>query len=156
MNKHIKTLTIVSLIAFILGFASCSSFKPIEGGNPKDIQVHSIQTNKIKASLFLPIKNPNLFGVKVKKIDATVFINDEKTGHVISSETLKIPAKSDKTQELKFEIDFSDIASGGLSIFKILREREVDMRLEGTITAKSMFSKREMDFIKERTIRLKD
>ncbi|MGM0496907.1 MAG: LEA type 2 family protein [Bacteroidota bacterium] len=156
MNKKIKTLTFVSLIAFLLGFASCSSFKPIEVGNPKDVQIHSIKANKIKATIFLPIKNPNLFGVKVKEIDATVFINDKKTGNVINSETLKIPANSDKTQKLKFEIDFSDIISGGLSIFKIMNERKVDLRLEGTITAKTLFTKREMDFNKERTIRLKD
>ena len=156
MYKNIKTLTFVSLIALLLGFASCSSFKPIEVGNPKDIQVHSIQANKIKASLFLPIKNPNLFSVRVKEIDATVFINNKKTGNVINSETLKIPANSDKTQELKFEIDFSNIVSGGLSIFKILKEREVDLRLEGTINAKTLFSKKEIDFVKERTIRLKD
>lgn len=154
--QTIKKLAFVSLIALLLGFVSCSTFRPIEVGNPKDIQVHSIQTDKIKASLFLPVKNPNLFGVRVKEIDATVFINDKKTGNVVNSETLKIPANSDKTQELKFEIDFSDIISGGMSIFKILREREVDLRLEGTITAKTLFSKREMDFIKERTIRLKD
>lgn len=156
MNKKTKTLTLISFIALLIGFTSCSSYKPIEVGNPKDVQVHSIQTNKIKATLFLPIKNPNLFSVKVKEIDATVFINDQKTGNLINSETLKIPAHSNKTQEIKFEIDFSDIVSGGLSIFKILKEREIDMRLEGTITAKTLFSKKEMDFVKERTIRLKD
>jgi len=156
MNNKIKKLTFVSLIALLFGFASCSSYKPIEAGNPKDVQVHSIQANKIKATIFLPVKNPNLFGVRVKEIDATVFINDKKTGNVVNSETLKIPANSDKTQELKFEVDFSDIVSGELSLFKILKERKIDLRLEGTITAKTLFLKREMDFTKERTIRLKD
>ena len=156
MNKKIKTLTFVSLIALFLGLASCSSFKPIEIGNPKDFQIHSIQANKIKATIFLPVKNPNLLGVKVKEVDATVFINNEKTGNVTNSENLKIPAKSDKIQELKFEIDLSDIVSGGLSIFKIIKEREVSLRMEGTITAKTLFTKRKIQFNKERTIRLKD
>lgn len=156
MKNEIKTLIFISLIVFLLGFASCSPYKAIEVESPEDIQVHSIQTNKIKASLFLPVKNPNFFGVKVKEINATVFINSKKTGKVINSETLKIPANSDKTQELKFEIDLSDIVSGELSIFKILKERKVDLRLEGTIKAKTLFTKKEIDFTKERSIRLKE
>jgi len=156
MNKQIKILAFLSLIGLLITFASCSPYKSIEVGNPKDIQVHSIQTNKIEASLFLPIKNPNYYGVKVKEINANVFVNDKKTGKASSSETLKISANSDKTQELKFEIDFSDIGSGGFSILKILKDRKIDLKLKGTITAKTLFTKKEMEFIKERSIRLKD
>lgn len=156
MKKHIRIFSITLLTAMILGFVSCSSFKPIEVGNPTDFKVHAVEANNIKASIYLPIKNPNLLSVKIKEIDARAYINDKKTGKVTNAETIKIPGNSDKTQELKFKVDFSDIVSGGLSFLKILREGEVDLKLEGTITARSFFTERKIEFTKERNVKLKD
>ncbi len=156
MKKHIRLFSIISLTLLILGFASCSSFKPIEVGNPTNFKVHSVDASNIKASIYLPIKNPNFLSIKIQEIDARAYINDKKTGKVTNSETLKIPGNSDKTQELKFNIDFSDIVSGGLSFVKILKEGKVDLKLEGTITAKSLFSEKKIEFTKERSIKLKD
>jgi LEA14-like dessication related protein len=156
MNRQIRAFSIISLVALIVGFASCSSFKPIEVGNPTDFKVHSIEGSNIKASIYLPIKNPNFLNVKVHKVNAIAYINNKKTGKVTSSEILKIPGNSDKTQELEFKVDFSDIVSGGFSFLNILREGKVDLKLEGTITAKSLFTEKKIDFAKERSIKLND
>jgi len=156
MNKNIKLFSTISLVLLIISISGCSSFKPIEVGNPTNFKVHSIDANNIKASVFLPIKNPNFLSVKIEEIDATAYINEKKTGKVINSEVLKIPGNSNETQELKFKIDFSDIVSGGLSFLSILKEGKVDLKLKGTITAKSLFSEKKIDFTKKRSIDLKD
>jgi LEA14-like dessication related protein len=156
MKKYFGILIAISFVAILTGLSSCESFKPVEVGNPTNFKVHSVETDKITASIFLPIKNPNLLSIKIKEINAIAFINDKKTGKVTNSEVLKIPGNSDKTQQLKFEINFSDIASSGLSVFSILKEGKVDLKLKGTITAKSLFTKRKINFTKERTIRLNE
>lgn len=147
-----------SLLAIILiiGFLStgCSSFQPIEVGKPQDFQLHAVNSDKSEASVYLPIKNPNMVGVKVTKIVATAYINDDKTGTFTNTETFRIPAKSDKTHELKFEVDFTDIIKGGMSLFKILRDGSIDVKIEGTITAKALFTKKTIDFSNQKTIQL--
>lgn len=156
MYRTKKLLTLLSIVTLLISLTSCRSFKPIKVGSPNDFQVHSVNTQRINASIYLPIKNPNLFSVRIKEIHATAYVNDTKTGKVINSETLKIPANSNKTQKLTFDIDLSDMVSGGISIFSILRDRKVDLKLEGTVTAKALFSKRKIKFSEERTIKLKD
>ena len=156
MNKLLRFFSLITVTAILISFTSCRSFKPIKVGSPNDFQVHSVNTQRINASIYLPIKNPNLFSVKIKEIHAIAYVNDTKTGNVINSETLKIPANSNKTQKLTFDIDLSDMVSGGISIFSILRDRKVDLKLEGTVTAKALFTKRKINFSEERTIRLKD
>lgn len=146
-----KYIRIIFLLA-LLGLAGCKSYKPLEVGKPKNLKVNALSESSVNLSLELPIRNPNVYRIKVTRVEGSAFINEKKAGEIKSREKLKLPANSDKIHKVSLIVDYSDLFSSGMSFMNILKEGEVTLAIKGTLTAKSFLYKKELEFNRKRTL----
>ena len=148
-----KYLHIIFFIA-LLSVTGCKTYESLEVGKPTNLKVKSLSENTVDLTLELPIRNPNIYRIKVTRIEGSAFINDKKAGDIKSTEKVKLPANSDKTHEVMLRVDYSDLLSGGMSFMSILKDGEVTLSLKGSLTAKSFLYKKELDFNRKSTLDL--
>jgi len=148
-----KYIRIVFFIA-ILGLVGCKTYEPLEVGKPTNLKVQALSESTVDLTLELPIRNPNIYKIKVTGIKGAAFINDKKAGNIKSTEKVKLPANSDRTHEVMLKVDYSDLISSGMSFMSILRDGEVTLSLKGSLTARSFLYKKELNFNRKSTLDL--
>lgn len=148
--KYTRVIFIIGLMAL----AGCKNYETLEVGQPTNLQVNSVSESSINLTVHLPIRNPNIYMLKLTRVEGTTFINNKKAGEIINREKIRIPANSDEIHELSFKVDYSDLLSGGMSLLNIMRTGEVKLRIKGTLTAKSFLYKKELEFDRQRTVNL--
>ena len=148
--RHIRIIFFIAL----LGLFGCKTYKPLEVGEPTNLKVKALSESSVDLSLKLPISNPNIYRIKVTRIEGSAFINETKAGEIESSEILKLPANSDKAHEVLLKVDYSDLLSSGMSVMSILEKGEVTLSIKGSLTAKSFLYKKELQFNRKSTLDL--
>jgi LEA14-like dessication related protein len=150
--KIIQPKYIPLVIAAILFISSCKPYESITVEKPEKITVNSANLSEMNLTVRLPISNPNFYPVKVKKIYATAYINQNAVGKVTSSETIEIPANSDRTHNLELDVDYSDVFDSGFSLTKILQAKSLKLNLKGNLVVKSFLMKKEVNFNRSKAI----
>ncbi len=150
--KIIKVKYALLFTAVILLISSCKPYESIKVEQPEKITVNSANLSQLNLTVRLPINNPNFYPVKVTKIYATAYINQNAVGKVTNKQTIEIPANSDKTHNLELDIDYSDIFDSGFSLSKILQAKSLKLNLKGKITVKSFLMKKEVNFNRSKDI----
>ena len=135
---------------------SCKPFQTIIIQEPQEVRIQSATITKMNLTVQLPIHNPNFYPIRVKKLQAVAYINQNAVGDITNTETLKIPGNSDKVQSLQLEVDYSDIFDSGFSLRKILRNKNLQLKLDGEITVKSFLMKKKIQFEKHKSIDFND
>jgi LEA14-like dessication related protein len=148
--KYLRFILLISLLAFL----GCKSYRPLEVGEPSRLKLESLSENSVDLVVDLPIKNPNLYKVKVTKLEGDAFINGKKAGTIMNREKIRIPGNSNKTHQLSLKVDYSDLISGGMSVMKIIKTGEVTLSLEGSLVARSFLYRKEFSFDRKRTLDL--
>ena len=148
-----KNIRIIFIIA-LLGLFGCKTYEPLEVGEPTNLKVKALSENTVDLSLELPIRNPNIYRIKVTRIEGAAFINDKKAGEIENKENVKLPANSDKRHEVMLKVDYSDLLSSGMSVMNILKDGKVTLSLKGSLTAKSFLYRKELNFNRKSTLDL--
>jgi LEA14-like dessication related protein len=147
-NKYLPLFLGIMLI-FIWG---CKPYQSLTIEEPQTVKIKSATFNNMSLDISLPIHNPNFYPIKAKKLHAKVYINENAVGTITNTETIKIPANSNKVHNLEIDIDYSDIFDSGFSLRKILKEKNLVLNLRGTLTVKSFLMKRKIEFDKSKSI----
>ncbi|MFP3859949.1 MAG: LEA type 2 family protein [Bacteroidales bacterium] len=153
MKKIHASFIAITLIS-VLSLSGCKPYKTITVEEPEKVEIQSASLREMNLKIVLPVHNPNFYSVKLKKIDAIGYINDNEIGNIINNETLTIPANSDKSHELEININYSDLVNKNFPIMKLLKEKEVNFKIKGTLHVKSLFKKRKIDFYKSKMINM--
>jgi LEA14-like dessication related protein len=78
--------------------------------------------------------NPNSMGAEVTEIDLDVYINDKKMTRVRQDVSATMPANSDFTLPLSFEVPIEEVLNDlKRNVFDVLKKKTVDYRLDGHI-----------------------
>jgi len=105
--------------------------KPLE----IDFKVTEVKYNPLKApnKLILGItfegNNPNKIGIKLNRIEFTLFINDEFASKFFSDKKIKIPKKGDFTFKEKAELKLTTV---GKAVFNSIIKKKAVYRVDGT------------------------
>ena len=132
-------------------FASCS-YENVEITQLRELKFSELNAKSLKISGEVKVLNPNPYPVKIKSIDADLFVNHKKTGKAKLIKNLKIPSNSHDF--IKAEID-TEIDGGSLNILPLVLQSalsgNVEFRLVGDLKASSyLYSKRiEFDFTEQ-------
>jgi len=142
------------LLGILLLTGACASFQPVEVGEPSNLEVSSLSGSKVHLKISLPIKNPNIYRIKVTRIRADAFINESKAGEITSTEKISLPARSDELHRLKLDVNFSDLLDSGISVIEIMRKGKLDMKIQGSLTTRSFLYKKEIPFTRQKSLTL--
>jgi len=131
-------------VCIIILFSSCASIQPVKVSGVKNFKTADLLSNP-KLNFDLGIKNPNKFGVTVKRMGIDVYMGDSVlTGVKIPAKT-RIAAHSDVQIPVSLNPSVNSIAAMALGGFKNLfsgsGKSEIDVRGE-IVMRKFIFTKK--------------
>jgi len=92
----------------------------------------NLQNSQIAANL--KFYNPNNFGLKLKRVDMDISLNDKLANHYLLDSTIIIPRKDTFFVPLSIRVDLKNLLSNALQVFIT---RQVKITLDGKVKLKS-------------------
>lgn len=114
-------------------FFSCS-IQQINVGKPEKIEIEELSMKAVKLKIMVPIENPNNFSFKLKNANLDLIVNKKNVGGVKKVEKLKIPANSNQSYPVSFELSTSDAFTTILFLMNELKSRSPELEVTGHIT----------------------
>ena len=131
---------IILVVLSCIFFTSCFSYKELELGDVSSVKVNKVANGGIEIQAGMQIKNPNGYKIKVKRIDADLFVNGQKIGKINLSKKVVLPRKSDQLQEFNVNTQLSNLIS---AVPSLLFGGNINLQMKGSIKGKVfIFSKR--------------
>lgn len=152
MNKYISVLILIATLAL----SSCNIYKTIDVGDINDVKFKGLVDNVISLDLKVPITNPNNFKLKIKKLDLDISVNGKHIGKMINDTLIVVPKKFEGVVNFPVEIQVENILSSAMSFYKLKNARQVDIGIEGNITARSFLKNKTIKVSEKQTINLKE
>jgi|SRR5438874_5073889 len=100
-------------------------------GRPPEIRLNGLSGAGIR--LWTRISNPNAFGIRLRNLKGTFYLDDSHAADTDFPLGLDLGARSDATLPIDISVNFSDLPGLGDVGRKILARQPVAYRLEGTI-----------------------
>lgn len=116
-------------------FVSCEFEEP-EFGDFSNVKLLKSDGNHLTLSFDMQVKNPNAFGMKIKKGTINVQANGQDLGVLKLSDKIKLKRKSDKTYTVPLSLDLADGAV--FRMIKLSLAKSVDLKLDGKIRGSIM------------------
>jgi LEA14-like dessication related protein len=117
-------------LIFIFIAAGCSFEEP-EFDSFDHFKLLKADGKQLSVSFDMQVKNPNWFGMKVKKGTIQISADDQAIGVAHLSDKLKIQKKSDTTYVVPISIDLADGAM--FRLFKMATSKSVKLQFSGSI-----------------------
>ena len=134
MRNHSCIFFIFSILLL-----SCASPKPFVFKGLKSIKIEKASLGKNVFKADFTYENPNAFSMTLNKLDATIFINDEKFTQYNLDTVFNIPAKASFDLPAKMEVDLSSILKNSIDF---IFNKPMKISVKGTSTlSKGMFTK---------------
>ncbi|HVR29118.1 MAG TPA: LEA type 2 family protein [Thermoanaerobaculia bacterium] len=144
-----RRLTPLLALAALVLAAGCSSLSELgrvvqaprfsqADGRPAELRVvapsERSRAGGAAVRLWAEIENPNPFGVKLGRLDGTLFLEDTRAAASVDFPLgLELGARDLAVVPLDVTIDFDDLSAVADVVRHALDDREVGYRLEGTI-----------------------
>lgn len=111
-----KIFFLAAGLVAIIFLSGCKAFKPIEyqGISDWDIQTQSLLQSKLSARV--TVFNPNPGAIKVKKIEASIMVDEKNWGSYTLDSSFTIAGKSSFSMPLAVKVNNMNLISGGLSL----------------------------------------
>jgi LEA14-like dessication related protein len=115
-NQIGKAFFLGLLLTSGLFFSSCKSFKPIEyqGVTDWEIQPKSLMSSDLSAKV--TVYNPNAGDIKVRRIDASIMVDEKNWGTYTLDSSFVIAGKSSFSMPISVKVNNMNIVSGGVSL----------------------------------------
>lgn len=140
VNKFLGFLFLTILLS------SCN-YENVEVTAVKEIKLSDINAKSLKISGEVKISNPNPYPIRIKTIDADVFINEKKTGKARLLERIRIPSNSHGFVQAKIE---TEIEGGSLNLLPLILQSalsgKADIRLAGDMKASTYLYGKKIPF----------
>jgi LEA14-like dessication related protein len=127
-----KQWILVIVTTVVLG-AACKKLQDFQFLGVQNFRVKTPDYNTATLSADVLCYNPNGYGVKVKHIDAQIFVNGNLAGNYTLDTLMQIPARANFVFPARMEIkNYGAIFSGALSL---LTNKEMSLRVVGNVKA---------------------
>ncbi len=130
---------IFSVIFITILFSSCNIYKPVEIGELEGIKLDKLLINKVEIIVFVQVKNPNFYEIKITGYDLDIILNEQKISSISSKNIISLPSNSDKVYGLPVEVEFKNMfSSTALLLFDVLKNKEAEVLIDGEIYVETL------------------
>ncbi len=137
MKKIIRRQGKLLLLFCLLLTASCN-VNEVEIGDIEKMSFEGFDANGLGIKVMLPVKNPNNFPFVITKINIDININDHDLGTVNDISKIRIPANSEQSHPVTFNINLSGgLLGGGMIMLRLYRAAKLHVKLSGEIKVRS-------------------
>lgn len=136
---------IVSFLLLIFLFSSCGKFENIEFGEPQDFKVQGFEDNHLLVNVNVPVENPTIYRIKLTNIDVRVFLNGKYIGKLLIDDNVVIKGNENRIYELPVKVRLNNLLGAAFIMMNLKKGQSVEVKFEGTITAKTMLIKKNIE-----------
>jgi LEA14-like dessication related protein len=140
MSKmNFRNIPYLFFLACALLMISCSQPQPFVFKGLKSIKIEKASLGKNVFKAEFTYENPNSFSLALNKLDADIFINDEKFTHYHLDTVFNIPANAAFDLPAIMEVDLNSILKNSIDL---IFNKPMKISVKGTSTlSKGMFTK---------------
>jgi LEA14-like dessication related protein len=140
------------LVLFSLVLLSCGKLSEIKVGDVDNIIVKGFENNSLIISADISVSNPTINRITITGFDTRVYLNNQFLGKINSIEHIVIHSKSSERYTILFNVKLSNILGTAFAMMNLKEGNEINIRIEGTITARSLLIKRKIDVSESRDL----
>lgn len=138
-----------------LTWATSCKVKTVEIGDVRDVRFLGMENKMIRATMEVPISNPNNFAFRITDINIYVVSGNDSLGIVRQdNDKIRVPAKSEEYHKFDLSLAMPDLMSGGLSLLKLYSTRKMELKLRGYVDAKSFLVRKRVKVKEDFTFHL--
>jgi LEA14-like dessication related protein len=140
MSKmNFRNIPYLFFLACAILMISCSQPQPFIFKGVKSIKIEKASLGKNVFKAEFTYENPNSFSLALNKLDADIFINDEKFTHYHLDTVYNIPANAAFDLPAIMEVDLTSILKNSIDL---IFNKPMKISVKGTSTlSKGMFTK---------------
>ena len=136
---NFRIIPYLFFLACTLLIISCSQPQPFVFKGLKSIKIEKASLGKNVFKAEFNYENPNSFSLALNKLDADIFINDEKFTHYHLDTVFNIPANAAFDLPAIMEVDLTSILKNSIDL---IFNKPMKISVKGTSTlSKGMFTK---------------
>ena len=146
------TFRIFTFFVIAAIFTSCSGIEEINITNIGNFQLMGIEENAVTFSADIGVINPSGIGFKVREVDLAATADGIYMGNIKNAAIVKIPAHSDSTYYMVFNMSLSNLLTSAGAIMSISRKSRVNIELQGYIKSTSGLVTKKTDVKEARVV----
>ena len=123
-----KNILLASLLVLFI-FSACKKPQGFDYRGVKNLKIQKLGFDNSKLSMELIYFNPNNFGVRLKRVDCDVFIDNNYLGKYTLDTSLYIDKKSEFVLPSYMNVEMKNIYK---NVFNVLFSKEIAVKLKGT------------------------
>lgn len=150
MISKIEKYYIFIIAVLCICLTGCVTLKPVDIGGIKDAKVKEFSIGSLTADLQIPIKNPNNFKIKVKKVKIDVSLKNSQIGKIKKISKVTIPANSNEVHMFTATIEFTGVSD----ILSLMNMHRSDLKVTGYIKVKAFLFSRKIRLDNENVAKL--
>ncbi len=136
-----------------LSLSSCITFSDLEIGDVKSVNINKVSKSDIEINADIQVKNPNNYKVKIKKIEADVFLNDKNITSLNLNKKVVLQKKSDDVQAFLIKTELSKLLSLAPAL---LMGGGINLKMKGYIKGKVFLFSKKVPVEVEKKVSAKD
>ena len=122
-----KNILLATVLVWIV-FTACKKPQGFDYRGVKNIQLQKLGFDNSKLSMELVYFNPNNFGVRLKKVDCDIFVDNNFLGKYTLDTSLYIDKKSEFVLPSYMNVEMKNIYK---NVFNVLFSKEITVKLKG-------------------------
>ena len=130
---------------FLLLLSSCGRYNEITVGEIHGITINGFEENALVVTLSVPVGNPTLHRITLTDFDTRLYMNSQYVGKITSVYPIILPPRSEIQHDLVVHVRMANFIGTAIGLMNLKKGQEVNFRLEGTITARTILMKRKID-----------
>ena len=152
-----RKLAISLLVCAVAALTSCVDYEEVEVVDARGLKISGKPPKDLKLSADVKIRNPNSFSIDVTSAEALLYIDGSYAGRATLDEGFKMEGESEETFNLSAT---AVMDSAGLNMIPVMAslmfKKEVELRAEGNVKARSFLFGKSVAFDESETISLRD
>ncbi len=132
-----KIVRLIVLALLVATFSSCGSLKGIVVSKVENVQVNSLEGNKVNIDLVAKVENPNNRKIKIKKIDLDAVLGKQQLGKLTLKDKVIIPKMYTGDVPATIVLELKNMLMGGSVLLSGNPEKlAAKIRITGKIRVK--------------------
>ena len=133
--KFIARLFVLTLM--VAAFSACGSMKGIVVSKVDNVQVSSLEGNKVNISLVAKVENPNKRNIKIKKMNLDAALGKQNLGKLTLKESVVLPKNYSGDVPATIVLELKNMLMGGSVLLSGNPEKLAEkIRITGKIRVK--------------------
>ena len=145
-----KLYIIAVVISLVFTISSCGS--NVEIGELQGVEINKLGLKKININVRLPIDNKSFYKIHITDINVDVSLDDKYFGRLTSTDTILLKSRAKEVHTINLDVTVRNLILKSVKLIGLLKEGKTKVKMIGTVTAQTFFTKKTIYIDEEKEI----